>query len=114
MKPTGVTANRQTHQVTINWDDGHESAYSFTFMRNACPCAECRGGHEGMGTLPDPSTYDLPDQDTPATRLRNLEAVGTYALTFEWEDGHHYGIYNWNYLRAICPCPICRRERRDG
>src|SRR5574341_504389 len=76
MKPTGVTANRQNRQVTIHWDDGHESAYSFTFMRNACPCAECRGGHEGMGTLPDPSTYDLPDQDTPATRLRNLEAVG--------------------------------------
>ena len=114
MKPSGVTANRQTRQVSINWEDGHESVYSFTFMRNACPCAECRGGHEGMGGLPDPSIYDLPDEDTPATRLRNLEAVGTYALTFEWEDGHHYGIYNWNYLRAICPCPICRPERENG
>jgi DUF971 family protein len=114
MKPTGVTANRHTRQVIINWDDGHNSVYNFTFMRNACPCAECRGGHEGMGTLPDPSVYSLPDKDMPATRLRNLEAVGTYALTFEWEDGHHYGIYNWNYLRAICPCPICRPERGDG
>jgi DUF971 family protein len=114
MKPTGITANRQTHQVTITWQDGHESVYSFTFMRNACPCAECRGGHENMGTLPTPSTYALPDEDTPATRLRNLEAVGTYALSFEWEDGHHYGIYNWNYLRAICPCPVCTLERSDG
>lgn len=114
MKPSGVTANRQTRQVSINWEDGHESVYSFTFMRNACPCAECRGGHEGMGGLPDAAIYDLPDEDTPATRLRNLEAVGTYALTFEWEDGHHYGIYNWNYLRAICPCPICRPERENG
>jgi DUF971 family protein len=114
MKPSGVTANRQTRQVSINWEDGHESVYSFTFMRHACPCAECRGGHEGMGGLPEASIYYLPDEDTPATRLRNLEAVGTYALTFEWEDGHHYGIYNWNYLRAICPCPICRAEQENG
>jgi DUF971 family protein len=114
MKPVGVTANRNTRQVTIDWDDGHESVYFFTFLRNACPCAECRGGHEGMGKLPDLSTYALPEVDIPATRLRNLEAVGTYALTFEWEDGHHYGIYNWNYLRAICPCPTCRSERGDG
>jgi len=114
MKPTGITANRHTNQLTISWDDGHESNYSFTLVRLACPCAECRGGHDNMGTLPDPSVYSQPNEETPATRLRNLEAVGTYALTFEWEDGHHYGIYNWNYLRAICPCPICRSERDDG
>ncbi len=113
MRPTGITANRQTSLLTITWEDGHESNYSFTLVRLACPCAECRGGHENMGTLPDPSVYNEPTEDTPATRLRNLEAVGTYALTFEWEDGHHYGIYNWNYLRAICPCPICRAERDD-
>jgi len=114
MRPTGITANRQTRQLIIGWEDGHESQYTFTFIRDACPCAECRGGHENMGTLPDAALYDRMDVDIPATRLRNLEAVGTYALTFEWEDGHHYGIYNWNYLRAICPCPVCRAERGDG
>jgi DUF971 family protein len=114
MRPTGITANRQTRQLTIGWEDGHESVYSFTLVRAACPCAECRGGHEHMGGLPDPGAFDLEDMETPATRLRNLEAVGTYALTFEWEDGHHFGIYNWNYLRSICPCPICRLEREHG
>ena len=67
-----------------------------------------------MGTLPDLSLYDRPDIESPATRLRNLEAVGTYALSFEWEDGHHYGIYNWKFLRAICMCPECRAERENG
>jgi len=56
----------------------------------------------------------LLDEDSPRTRLRNLEAVGTYAVMFEWEDGHHYGIYNWNFLRLLCPCPVCRAEAGDG
>lgn len=64
-----------------------------------------------MGSEPDPAVFSLPDMDTPSTRMRNLEAVGTYALTIEWEDGHHYGIYTWDYLRALCPCPECRTEQ---
>ena len=26
-----------------------------------------------------------------------------------WEDGHDYGIYNWYYLRKLCPCAECRK-----
>ena len=103
-KPTGITANRQTSELTLTWNDGHVSVYSFPLLRHACPCAECRGGHDKMGSVPDPNVFTLEDEDTPATRMRNLEAVGTYALTIEWDDGHHYGIYNWDYLRALCPC----------
>ena len=33
-------------------------------------------------------------KNSPQTRIRNLEAVGTYAITIEWEDGHRYGIYH--------------------
>lgn len=111
MTPTGITANRSARRLTITWDDGHTSTYSFSLLRHACPCAECRGGHEGMGAEPDPVVFELPDEDSPATRLRNVESVGAYAMSIEWEDGHHYGIYNWHYLRALCPCPECRRGR---
>jgi len=61
-----------------------------------------------MGGDPDPEWFNRTPEDAPATRLRNVEAVGSYAMTIEWEDGHHYGIYNWNFLRALCPCPECR------
>jgi DUF971 family protein len=108
LKPTSITADRQAHTMTVTWSDGHTSVYSFTLLRNACPCAECRGGHENMGSDPDPEMFDLPEVDIPATRMRNLEAVGTYGLTIEWEDGHHYGIYTWEFLRKLCPCLDCR------
>jgi DUF971 family protein len=112
-RPAGITANRQTREIIIDWADGHKSVYSFSLVRHACPCAECRGGHEYMSSKPDPVVFFLPDQDTPATRLRNLEAVGSYALTFEWEDDHHYGIYQWDFLRELCPCPECRVKKSN-
>jgi DUF971 family protein len=107
-KPQNITANRYTNEMTINWEDGHESRYSFSLLRHACPCAECRGGHEKMGATPDPSVFSMPEEDSPATHLQNVEAVGSYAIILAWEDGHHFGIYNWNYLRALCPCSVCR------
>lgn len=109
-KPVAITADRKNKEMTVHWSDGHTSVYSFTLLRKACPCAECRGGHENMRSEPDPEVFTYPREDTAATRLRSVEAVGSYALTIEWEDGHHYGIYNWNYLRQLCPCPVCRSE----
>jgi DUF971 family protein len=105
LKPTGITANRSSSQLIIDWSDGHQSAYSFSLLRHACPCASCRGGHEGMSPTPDPLVFNLPDEDTPATRLKSIEAVGSYAFTIEWEDGHHFGIYTWSYLRALSHLP---------
>ncbi|MBZ0307403.1 MAG: DUF971 domain-containing protein, partial [Anaerolineae bacterium] len=29
--------------------------------------------------------------------------VGNYALQFTWDDGHHTGIYTWEYLLRLCP-----------
>lgn len=106
--PTGITANRQTREVTITWEDGHTSIYPFGLLRAACPCASCRGGHEYMKAEPDEAVFSANLPESPSTRINKVEAVGSYAIMFEWEDGHHFGIYNWHYLRKLCPCPQCR------
>lgn len=108
--PISITADRNAREMTIIWSDGHTSVYPFGLLRAACPCASCRGGHEYMSTEPDPAVFEQSMEDSPATRMRSLEEVGSYAITIEWEDGHHYGIYNWHYLRALCPCETCRKE----
>lgn len=108
-RPLSITANRQSRLITILWNDAHQSQYPYSLVRYACPCAECRGGHDKMGDEPEETVFSRPDEESATTRLRHLEAVGSYAVTPEWEDGHHYGIYTWNYLRALCPCEICRR-----
>lgn len=108
-KPVSISANRSTHIVTITWGDGHTSLYPFGLLRIACPCASCRGGHEYMSSEPDPEFFTHENfPDDAENRMVNLEAVGSYAVSFQWEDGHQSGIYNWHYLRALCPCEVCR------
>ena len=106
--PVSISANKSAGWLKITWDDDHVSTYPFGLLRAACPCATCRGGHEYMRSSPDPEVFDVILPDSPATRLKNIEPVGNYAITIEWEDGHHFGIYRWDYLRELCPCPECR------
>jgi DUF971 family protein len=110
MKPTSITADRAQKQMTILWNDGHSSVYSFSILRAGCPCAECRGGHNNMSNTPDPSAFVANLPDSPATRLTNVVPVGSYAISPVWEDGHDAGIFRWDYLRALCPCAECRNK----
>lgn len=107
-KPINITANRPALEMTIQWGDGHESIFPFSLLRAACPCAQCRGGHEKMSSEPDPEVFHVQLEESAATRLVNVKATGSYGITLVWDDGHDYGIYNWHYLRALCPCPACR------
>ncbi|OJX41370.1 MAG: hypothetical protein BGO78_01155 [Chloroflexi bacterium 44-23] len=108
MKPINIKVKKGDKLVTINWEDGHESNYPFQLLRAGCPCATCRGGHENMSAEPDPKIFEIQLPDSNSTKLANLELVGSYAITIAWEDGHTFGIFTWQYLRAMCPCSECR------
>jgi DUF971 family protein len=108
--PTEIIADKNKKILTIRWADGHESQYPFHLVRAGCPCVVCRGGHENMSQHPDLAVFDVVLPDSPATRLVSAKAVGAYAISFTWEDGHSEGIYAWDYLRELCPCRECRGE----
>jgi len=97
--------------VDIEWTDGHQSSYTFPFLRNACPCAMCNEEREKSGRLPGetigPKPGELP-MFKPAAKPESAEGVGKYAIRFKWNDGHELGIYSWQWLRQICPCPMCK------
>lgn len=61
-----------------------------------------------MSDEPPAEVFYMQAEDSPATRLKNINNVGSYGITIEWEDGHQFGIYDWHYLRTLCPCSICR------
>jgi DUF971 family protein len=106
--PNKIFVSNKIGELTITWSDCHKSTYTFSLLRFACPCVECRGGHDLMSSEPPGEVFYMPVEDNPTTHLKNIENVGSYGLIIEWEDGHHFGIYDWHYLRALCPCPICR------
>ncbi|MGE5123906.1 MAG: gamma-butyrobetaine hydroxylase-like domain-containing protein [Acidobacteriaceae bacterium] len=106
--PAEISVHKKEKELVVVWNDGHTSIYPLALVRYACPCAECRGGHDQMRAEPPQEVFYVPIEDAPATRLVALEKVGTYGITIGWEDGHQFGIYTWHYLRALCPCRICR------
>ncbi len=102
-RPKRIAASRSRRLVIIDWDDGRQCEYPLAGLRAACPCAECRGGHENMGLPGSPEMLNAPPPAGSSTELQSLEPVGNYALQLVWKDGHSYGIYSWDYLRELCP-----------
>ncbi len=100
--PVAVNVYRETALLEIRWSDDTVCTYPLSHLREACPCVECRGGHEKMGRAHDPDSI-LVLKPKRAYGLVNLYPVGNYALQPEWDDGHHTGIYSWEYLRRLCP-----------
>lgn len=100
--PKAITLNKTEGYLEIIWQDEAVCQYPLSQLREACPCAECRGGHQYMGAEHDPDNL-LELVPKRAYGVVNLHIVGNYALQPEWDDGHHAGIYTWEYLRWLCP-----------
>lgn len=91
--------------VTITWSDGHESKYTLEYLRNNCPCALCRNDKKSPAP---PSPFPMFKANA---RLQGAQPVGRYAVQLYWTDGHNTGIYSFDHLREICPCPQCSKSR---
>ncbi len=90
-------------QTDITWNDGHFGSYPSWYLRENCPCATCVEEFTGVRRIAH--------GDIPSTLERtSVSPVGNYALHFGWSDGHSTGIYTFDFLRKICPCPKCRPE----
>lgn len=101
-KPTGITLNQKERYLEISWSDGRTCQYPLSQLREACPCVECRGGHQYMGLRYAPDNI-LTLTPSRSYNLTNIQQVGNYALQPTWDDGHSTGIYTWEFLYHICP-----------
>jgi DUF971 family protein len=102
IKPKSITLNKTEAFLEIVWPDEKVCHYPLSHLREACPCVECRGGHEFMGAAHDPQDI-LTLKPKRSYVVTALDLVGNYALQPTWDDGHHTGIYTWDYLRRLCP-----------
>jgi ATP-binding protein involved in chromosome partitioning len=95
-----------TSDVRILWKDGHESLYTGYALRVGCRCAMCVDEMSGNKRLREESI-------SKDVRPLSIDPVGRYAIRFQWSDGHSTGIYTFELLRELCPCPICA-EKSDA
>ena len=100
VSPSTFEVRSARTEVRVTWEDGHESVYSFKYLRGFCPCAECQGHAAGW-------TF----QDHPSSTIVSVKEVGSYAVNIVWDDGgsrqHATGIYPFDTLRKLCPCDAC-------
>ncbi|MBL8160453.1 MAG: DUF971 domain-containing protein [Anaerolineae bacterium] len=110
--PTALTLDKTSGILEITWSDGTTCRYPLSELREACPCVECRGGHQFMGREYDPDSI-LTLKPKRSHTITTIQRVGNYALQPTWDDGHHTGIYTWDYLRRLCPPNPETEESRD-
>jgi DUF971 family protein len=82
----------------IKWDDETESAISLKYVRDECPCANCKGETVLLKTYRPPKQSSTnPDM----YKVKGIDAVGGYAIQISWKDNHNTGIYSWEYLKKL-------------
>ena len=104
MKPIPQEIKSSDGKLTIRWSDGHASRYDCRELRLACRCAACVDEWTHENTI-------NPDLLPAMIKPKAIEVVGNYAVHFTWSDGHSTGIYTYDYLREICSCTECAKER---
>ncbi len=109
MKPVQIKQKSPT-ELFIRWDDAHEGSVSLRNLRDACPCAECKGETVLL------KRYSAPTQDPNSLGrylLKSATPIGGYAIKFGWGDGHDLGLYTWEQLRNLCECEVCLKRERS-
>jgi len=88
--------------LTITWPDGRTVFYPVGYLRAMSPSAEMREQRRESQTNPLNVLQDNTADYSSVTAL-DAELVGNYAIRIRFSDGHHTGIYSWDYLREIEP-----------
>lgn len=88
----------ENETLVITWSDNSESKIGLKYLRDECPCANCKGETILLKTYrpPKPTIFN-PDM----YKIKNIQTVGGYAIQVSWGDGHDTGIYSWDYLKQL-------------
>lgn len=107
--PSNISISQDPPGIIISWDDGIKQTLSFQYLRQKCPCAQCKG--ERLPLEPRPLQLPVVKSLAPgAIVAKDMFKIGTYAIGFAWGDGHDTGIYTYDYLRELVQFQIEQAE----
>ena len=84
--------------LLIKWNEKSESKIGLKYLRDECPCANCKGETILLKTYRPPKPTML---NPEMYNIQNIQLVGGYAIQISWKDGHNTGIYSWEYLQKL-------------
>lgn len=85
--------------LSAEWADGSGATIELKAFRNNCPCADCSEKEKEKET--QLGFISLDSIKPGKYEIKSLNAVGNYAFTVSWMDGHDTGIYPYDLVRTI-------------
>jgi DUF971 family protein len=90
--PKEIRLNAEKTALQISFENGVSATLDSEMLRVLSPSAEVQG-------------HSPSERKTVAGKcgvtIRDIEAVGHYAVKLVFSDGHATGIYSWDYLMAL-------------
>lgn len=91
-KPVNIALHQVSNILEIEFDDGSQAKLSTEYLRVFSPSAEVKGHSPGQEVL---------QTGKKSVKIDGIESVGNYAIRLLFDDGHHTGIYTWDYLHEL-------------
>ena len=91
-KPVNIELYQTTDLLEIEFDDNSQAKLPTEYLRVFSPSAEVKGHSPGQEVL---------QTGKRSVKIDGIEAVGNYAIRLLFNDGHHTGIYTWDYLHDL-------------
>ena len=88
--PTKLKLQAGRDALELHYGEQHY-VLSAEYLRVYSPSAEVRG-HGGDGVL---------QYGKRSVAIKQIKAVGNYAVQIAFSDGHQTGLYSWDYLHEL-------------
>ena len=88
-RPTDIKLHQKSRYLEIAFDDGCRFSLPCEYLRVYSPSAEVRGHGPGQEVL---------QLGKEQVNIVGIEPVGGYAVCLRFDDGHHTGLYSWEWL----------------
>lgn len=89
--PRQITYHKIAHTLELEWADFNFQLPA-ELLRVYSPSAEVRGHSSEERKL---------QTGKKNVGIKNIEAVGNYAIRISFDDGHDSGIFAWDYLHDL-------------
>ncbi len=90
--PTRIVVHQHSRYLELEFDNGQTFKLSIELLRVYSPSAEVRGHGSGQEVL---------QVGKQAVTIREIIAVGNYAIQPIFSDDHSTGIFSWDYLHWL-------------
>lgn len=87
--PSEIQLHQASRILEIIFENEEAFNLSCELLRVYSPSAEVRGHHESQAVL---------QVGKERVNIERIEPVGSYAVALYFDDGHHTGLYSWDYL----------------